>query len=206
MFFIIFKNVFHKSGVQVCRTSMPHISYALASSDCVFICSFFLFFLGPPDIIEPSMSPVHPAAIISFSPSFFPSSFLFLLLLLLLLLLHLTRHPWSTWWPPPQLLLLLLLSLSLSFRWAGLLQMIIQMGRFFANDHPDGPAFSNDHPDGLAFCKWSYRFLPYNQILLHFSFYFQQISNYSSNKHHLLLQNISSSSSSSNLRTKVQSF
>ena len=59
--------------------------------------------------------------------------------------------------------------------WAGLLQMIIRMGRPFANDHPDGPAFckwssggasllqmiiwmgwpfANDHPDWPAFCKW----------------------------------------------------
>ena len=72
---------------------------------------------------SPSLSS-HPP---SFS-SFFPSSFL---LLLLVLLLHLSRHPWSPWWPPPQLLLLLLLLLSLSFRWAGLLQMIIQISSHF---------------------------------------------------------------------------
>ena len=35
---------------------------------------------------------------------------------------------------------------------------------------------ANNHSDGLAFCKWSSGFLPFNQILLHFSFYFQQTS------------------------------
>ena len=111
------------------------------------------------------------------------------------LLLLLSCHPWSPlypWWPPPSPRLLLLLSGS-----TGLLQLIIRMGRPIVNDHLDGPAFckwssglvgllhviiwigrtfANDHWDGQAFCKWSSRFLPFNQILLHFYFYFQQIS------------------------------
>ena len=54
---------------------------------------------------------------------------------------------------------------------------------------------ANNHLDGLAFCKWSSGFLPFNQILLHFYFYFQQISYFpptniifSFNKFLLLLQ------------------
>ena len=63
--------------------------------------------------------------------------------------------------------------------------MIIRMGRPFANDHSDGPGC----------CKWSSVFLPFNQILLNFYFYFQPISFFpptniifSFNKFLLLLQ------------------
>ena len=42
-------------------------------------------------------------------------------------------------------------------------------------NRPANP-FANDHKDLPVYCKWSSGFLPFNQILLHFSFYFQQTS------------------------------
>ena len=81
-----------------------------------------------------------------------------------------------------------------SFGWAGLLQMIILMGQAVANDHPDGPAF----------CKWSFGWARLLQMIIcissfqpdssPFLFLFSANFLFSSNKHHLLHQNISSSS------------
>ena len=55
--------------------------------------------------------------------------------------------------------------------WAGILRLIIRIGRPFANDHPDG----------LAICKCSSGFLPCNQILLYL-FLFSANFLFSSNK------------------------
>ena len=88
--------------------------------------------------------------------------------------------------------------------------MVVRRDRPLANDHLEGPAS----------CKWSsgstslpqmiirragllQMIIRFNQILLRFSFYSSANSFFSSDKHHLLLQNISPSSS--NLRSKARS-
>ena len=71
---------------------------------------------------------------------------------------------------------------------ASLLQMITLRDWLLANDHPDQPASCKWSSEGTGILQMIIRI---SQILLHFSFYSSGNSLFSSDKYHLLLQNIS---------------
>ena len=67
--------------------------------------------------------------------------------------------------------------------------MIIRLDQPLANDYSEGLAFANDHPDQPDSSSWS--------------FYYSANLLVSSNKHHILSQNISSSSSNLSIKGSI---
>ena len=81
--------------------------------------------------------------------------------------------------------------------------LILLLGRPSANDHQDGSAFCKSSSGWVGILQMIIQISSFQPYSSPFFFLFSANFLFSSNKHHLLLQNISSSSS--NLSMKVQS-